>query len=130
VTAAVLALPPARRNQVEAVKVLVDGQVLVRLVGTPRGTWLTYRSPIDSLVAHLSRELMLHGQGSKTVIIASLCIDHAAISRCRSGQQPVREAWLLRMHEYSGIPVAELRQVAGLGAGVERHKLSRPAAGV
>lgn len=124
------AVPTVRHNQVEAVKALVDGQVLVRLTTTPRGTWMTYQSAIDSLIAHIKRELLLHARGSSGVVVDSLMIDHAAVSRCRTGVQKIPESWLLRMHEYSGIPVAELRQVAGLGAGVERHKLSRPVAGV
>ena len=88
---------------------------------------------IDALLNHIMRVLGIGGRGMKTFVIASLCIDHAAISRCRHGQQLVQEAWLLRAHEFSGIPVAELRAVAGLPSQVAPHKNarpSRPAAGV
>ncbi len=115
-----------RRNQIEAVKPLCDGRVLVRLVGAVRGVWLTYDSGIDSLLAHIARELCISGRGAKTVVIASLCIDHAAISRCRHGPQQIQEHWLLRAHEFTGIPIAELRQVAGIGAGIPPHKNARP----
>lgn len=102
------------------------GGMLVRLAGAMPDTWLKYDSAIDALLNHIMRELGIAGRGGKTVVIASLCIDHAAISRCRHGLQGIPEHYLLRAHEYSGIPLAELRLVAGVSSAVTPHKNARP----
>lgn len=109
----------------------IEGKVWIRLEGMPAGVWKTYDSPIDSLIAHVQRELAIsskmNGMASG-VVLSAISVDPASISRCRArqgGYSAIPEHWLLRLHEFSGIPVSELRYVSGTESEIIPHHKAR-----
>lgn len=75
----------------------IDGQP-ARLTG----------SPIDSILNRVQGQLRMN----REELISAAGMHHASISRCRKGKQPLREAWILRLHLLSAIPVSELFEIA------------------
>lgn len=86
----------------------IDGKPAHRVQGMPQGAWLIAKSPIDAMLCRVEAQCGC----TRTEICESLGIHAASITRCRQGVEPLRDEWILRMHDFSGIPVAELRQVA------------------
>lgn len=104
---------------------LIDGKPAIRFENTPQGAWVVAESEIDAILAHIQREIPNLTRGAMLVAIG---VDTASISRCRNGRMPVLESWLLRMQEFSGIPVAELRRVACIEPTIQAHEWARRAA--
>lgn len=65
-------------------------------------------SPIDALLWYVSVELQLASPVEVRKIIG---IDPGSVTRCRKGEFGIQDTWLLRLHELSSIPVAELRKI-------------------
>ena len=102
----------------------IDGRICVRTQGMPAGIFYKYDHPVDSLLAHVQRELSPVIRSAGYLCIAT-GIPHAAVCRIKRGGGDIPEAWFLRLNEFSGIPVEELRRVAVEPAKVERHPLAR-----
>ena len=102
----------------------IDGKICVRTVGMPQGIFYKYDHKIDSLLAHAQRELspVIRSPGHLCVATG---IPHAAVCRIKRVGGEIPEAWFLRLNEFSGIPVEELRRVAVEPAKIERHPLAR-----
>jgi hypothetical protein len=77
---------------------------------------------IDKLLAHIEAHLGLSGvYGQRGDTLANLGMHRSCVSRVRSGERSIPPEWFLAMHEWSGIPVAELRQVAGVESEFSLH---------
>lgn len=101
------------------------GKIMVRLDGMVRGAWLEFDSPIDSVIAHVQRELGLKRR-NVGVIIDAIYVDAACLTRCRQGvYKSIPEHWLMRLQDFSGIPVDELRIVANIVGNIGRHPNAR-----
>lgn len=87
----------------------IDGKPAVRFEHTPAGAWKVARSEIDAILEHVHREIPKLQRG---VLLAAVNIHNASVSRCRHGSEPIQDSWLLRLQDFSGIPVSELRYVA------------------
>lgn len=100
--------------------------VLVRLEGMRPGTWLTEISPIDAILNHIRRELRIvdyHGCN----ILTAIGMSATAISRYRLGRTAISAEALVRLADYSGIPLAELRLVGCIEQRVAPHPQARTA---
>lgn len=64
-----------------------------------------YKNHMDALLGHVMR---VCGIKFKYELCNALSLHRAGISRCRNGSE-IPEHWYLRLHEYSGVPVADLR---------------------
>lgn len=103
---------------------LIDGKPAHRLEGSPEGAWLIADTPIDAMLRRVAAQLKC----SYTAIYEATGLRAESVSRCRSGKQPLADGWTLRLSDYSGIPVAELRQVACIEPEVYPHPKARGAA--
>ncbi len=101
----------------------IDGKPAFRLEGWPAGTWQTSRSPFDAMIDLIGRTLNVQ----RTAIYAAIGVDASSVTLCRQGRRPIQDGWLLRMADYSGISVAELRRVAGVAPTVQPHPKARKA---
>jgi hypothetical protein len=106
-------------NIIEAKR--IDGKPAYRVEGTPEGAWRVAASDIDAIINHVTREL---GIKSGALLLA-IGIDPSSISRCRKGGMPIQETWLLRLHQFSGVPVAEMLRVACVEQSVWPHRNAR-----
>ncbi|MDQ1924577.1 hypothetical protein [Massilia pseudoviolaceinigra] len=101
----------------------IDGKPAYRLEGWPAGTWQTSRSPFDAMIDLIGRTLNVQ----RTTIYTAIGVDASSATRCRQGHREIQDGWLLRMSDYSGIPVSELRRVAGIGPTIQPHPKARKA---
>lgn len=95
----------------------IDGKPACRLEGQPAGAWLVANSDIDAMLDHIKRAL---GVGVMEILRA-IGLDASAVTRCRQGKQPLADQWVLRLSDYSGIPVSDLRRVACVSPSVRRY---------
>lgn len=101
----------------------IGGKPAFRLEGWPAGAWQISRSPFDAMIDLVARTLV----ANRTTIYHAIGVDPAGASRCRNGAMVMPDGWLLRMSGYSGIPVAELRRVAGISPTIQPHPNARTA---
>lgn len=103
---------------------LIDGKPAHRLEGALLGIWVIANTPIDAILRRVAAQL------GNTIgeIRDAAGIPGASASRCRKGQMPIVDGWLLRLSDYSGIPVSELRQVACIEPSTRPHPNARGAA--
>jgi len=115
-------LPPKYVGSNTPVRVCIGktGSVGVELTDTP-GTWLWTSGPVDSMLAHVRREL---GVGNLEILKA-INVASSSVSRARSGHYDIQIEWLVKLSDLSGIPFDELRWVAGLGHMAEPHERAR-----
>lgn len=103
---------------------LIDGKPAHRVEGAPAGAWQMSNTPIDAMLRHVQAQT----DCSFTAIYEATGMNCASVTRCRQGLQPLSDQWTLRLHDFSGIPVAELRQVACIRPVTDPHlKARRPA---
>lgn len=102
----------------------IDGKPAHRLVGWPEGTWHVSASEIDAMLDRVKQELGV----KRITVLEAIGADSASISRCRAGKLKVQERWVLGLSDFSGIPVAELRQVACMEPATYPHLRARRAA--
>jgi hypothetical protein len=108
-------------NTVAEVK-RIDGKPAVRLAHMLAGTWLTAKTEIDAIIQHVLREL----PGlTRTELYEAVDIPWASVTLVRQGVQPIQDGWLLRLQDYSGIPIEELRMVGCIGPSVPPHNKAR-----
>lgn len=110
--------------KLESVKHAADGSVMLRYEGDVVGTYRPFRTRIDALLGRVEDEYRLkraRSGRSLSGLPSQLGIAHASISRCRAGKYGLPQEWLLRMHDYSGIPIEELRKIANLEPLVTRR---------
>ena len=109
-------------NTNKVVRVAVDaaGNIGVRLRRLP-GVWLWQPTSIDSILAHVEREL---GVG-RMEVYGLARMSEVSVSRVRLGKQPLQYEWLVRLSDLSGIPVDELVWVGNLRPTVRPHPHSR-----
>lgn len=97
-------------NRVQIVR-YVDGKLSVKLFGMHEGQWLQYDSRIDSLIAHIQREF-----GKPEISLHKICInaglDRTRVAACQKNLKPIPAGWFLTLHDFTGMPIEELRQVA------------------
>jgi len=110
------------RNHVREVRYL-PGHIAVRLWGMPAGEWLHYASGAASLRAHVEREIgpfpNLHR------FCAATGLPQSYFNEVDEDRLDVPPLWFLRLHDLTGIPVAELRLVAGAAPLADRHPAAR-----
>ncbi len=99
----------------------IDGKPALRFEGSAAGAWRVAKSEIDAMLDHVKRELRVRRQ----MIYDAIGASDSSISRCRTGEMPVQEQWILRLSDYSGIPVDELRRVACIESPVRPHRNAR-----
>ena len=85
----------------------IDGQPAHRLIGSPAGAWITAKSPIDAILDRVQGQLGVN----RSTVMCAVGMHHGSLSRCRHGELPMPDEWLLRLHLLSAIPVAELLKV-------------------
>lgn len=114
---------PRRESTIPAIAevTLIDGQPAHRLEGTPEGAWRLSKSRIDAMFDRVRFELGV----TKQVIHDATGIDPASVTRSRQGVYGLPDHWVIRLSEFSGIPVAELRQVACMEPSVQPHHRAR-----
>ncbi len=79
------------------------------------GTFRFYSSSSDAVFSYVEEQLGIpkkHGRRKQTLDV--LGMDYSHISRARNDDKPVKSIWLLKLHEWSGIPAAELRMAANM----------------
>jgi hypothetical protein len=86
----------------------IDGKPAHRVEGNPPDCWTVADSEIDAMLDRVK----LQTGARLGDILCAVGIDSASISRCRAGKIGLPDRWLLGLSDFSGIPVAELRQVA------------------
>lgn len=101
----------------------INGKPAHRLAGSPEGAWLVEESEIDAMLNRVQRELNIRAMA----IYEATGIPNESVSRCRRGRMPISDKWILRLSDFSGIPVAELRQVACIEPTVHPHGNARKA---
>lgn len=106
---------------------IVDGRPQHRLAGAPHGAWTEYESAVDALVGHVVREMRMPTYGAKGAVLGAVGIPASNASRARAGLIDIPIDWVFRLHDYTGIPVEELRWIAGLPQERNRHKNARVA---
>lgn len=102
----------------------IDGKPAHRVEGSPQGAWIVANTEIDAMLSRVQQELGV----SRTTVLHAIGADPATISKCRAHETPVYERWILRLSDLSGIPVAELRQVACMEPVTQPHPKARRAA--
>jgi hypothetical protein len=81
--------------------------------------WRVKPHAIDLLLAKLTGHLGV----SQGVLLEALKIHAASVSRVRSGvYKDIPLDWLVRMYDLTGIPIDELRAIAGIAPSMERWK--------
>lgn len=112
--------PMPKRKVLESKMVGVEVQL--RFEGDVEDAWVMFPSRVDALLDHLQRELAITKRG---YLVLMLHITPSSISRCRSGYLEVSAEWLVKMSDYAGIPIEELRLVACLGPVIPPHQHAR-----
>ncbi len=80
----------------------------VRYDTTPLGTYVTYPSPVDAMIAYCA-DFIGH-KGPAKAIGDRMGIPRSHVSKSRKGYAvKFNEAWVLWAHEYTGAPLASLR---------------------
>lgn len=102
----------------------IDGKPAHRLEGSPAGAWVVEDTEIDAILNRVRKELGV----TRTAIYNATGLHAESVSRCRKGQYRIVEEWILRLSDYSGIPVSELRQVACIEPRIHPHAKARSAA--
>lgn len=100
---------------------LIDGLVYVQFDDCAHGALTPQGSPLDAIVAHIQRELKM-GLRTKCFVIGVLGVDNGLASRVRTGLGTFNPVWLLKAHDFSGIPIDELRRVAALEPLANRYQ--------
>lgn len=100
----------------------LDGKPVYRRKGMPAGVWLPLPAPIDLLIDYLKQHLDIR---HTTVLVSYLGIQEASISRTRKGTHGLPLHWLVKMSDFSGLSLEELRAISGLPLSVEPHKRAR-----
>lgn len=67
-----------------------------------------YKTKVEALLGHVQHELDV----TYKELLAGAEICDSMISRIRKGKSPMPPLWFLKLHEYSGISVRELREVS------------------
>lgn len=57
----------------------------------------------------------------KSVVLRDCSISAGDVSRVRRGA-PIPDIWILKLHEYTGIPVSELRALSNTQPHITRHE--------
>lgn len=117
----VAAMTTARATRAIIETKRIDGRPAHRLAGSPEGAWKIARSEIDAMLDRVQAET----GAKRSEILCAADIDSARASRCRHGTQPLLDQWVLRLSDFSGIPAAELRQVACIEPAIYPHLRAR-----
>lgn len=110
----------------KAVKIThhADRRVTFSYEGAPGEAYYSYACPIDALMGRIRDELRL--PFNKPGIMRDLGLQGGTASRLRSGcYESVPEQWLMIMHEYSLIPIPELRAIANVEQQIFPHRNAR-----
>ena len=110
----------------------VGGKVHVKLLGMAAEDWLVYDHPVDSLIDHARRE-MGNSHLSAQRICTAAGLAQSIMAKCRRGHANIPPLWILRLHDLTGVSIADLRTVALMGPVVApyakvRHKTARVSA--
>lgn len=111
------------KNRLSEVRI-IDGKICIKILGMPAGLWHQYDYYIDSLMDHVRREL---GEplfnNTQLCVMAGLQVTN--ISRYRNNIEAITPNWLISLYDLSGIPINELRAVAGLSPYARRYPTGR-----
>lgn len=107
-------------NKVVRVAIDPNGRIGTRLRRLP-GVWLWEPTSIDSILAHVERELGI----GRMEIYKLARMNTESVSRARSGKQPIQHDWLARLSDLSGIPYDELIWVGNVPLTRRPHPRSR-----
>ncbi len=88
------------------------------------GTWVWADTWVDLLFKYVAEELKIVARRA-TGVPPLVNIPEGTISRIRTRGEGIPDRWLLLLHEFSGLPISELRVVANLPSPVVRHKNAR-----
>lgn len=86
-------------------------KVRVKLLGMAAGDWLEYEHPVDSLIDHVRRELGNPHLSTQRICLAA-GMAQSIMAKCRQGLMHIPSVWVLRLHDMSGVSIADLRTVA------------------
>jgi hypothetical protein len=101
----------------------INGKMHYRFTNMPMGTYYPMRSKIDVMLDYVQAQLNIR---YRLVMLDMLQIPDASVCRVRSGRYPdIPLDWLVKMQDFSGIPIDELRQLADLPPALERHPYAR-----
>lgn len=87
----------------------------------------TLRTPLDALFYHIhvTLGLVCNDRDGYFPLSAgfgkTLRLPPATVSRAKNGLDPIPEAWLYKMHAYSGISIAELGKIANMEPSIKPH---------
>lgn len=103
---------------------LIDGKPAHRFEDSPEGAWHVADSSIDAIIDHVMSDL-----GVKRIeVYNAMGATYPSISRCRTGDLAIQDKWILRLHQFTNIPVAELLRVACVQRTVSPHSNARRSA--
>lgn len=60
----------------------------------------------------------------KSAVLRDCSISAGDVSRVRKGA-PIPDIWILKLHEYTGIPISELRALSNTQPNITRHERTR-----
>lgn len=99
----------------------IDGKPAHRVEGSPLGAWIVANTEIDAMLNRVIAQLNC----SRTAIYDATGMHAGSVTRCRQGAYILEDQWVLRLGDFSGIPVAELRQVACMEPVTQPHPKAR-----
>jgi hypothetical protein len=98
----------------------MEGRVYVALDETRPGLWEDWGYPIDALLRYVAMTIGDEFYVAKK--IAAACkLDRSTLYRCRHDKQVFTDRLLLNIHDYSGLPVAEIRDWMDLKPNIRRY---------
>jgi hypothetical protein len=80
--------------------------------------WLPIPHPVDRLINHIQ---LLTKAPQQLQMLRNMHVDTATASRIRQNKFPIPPEWLVKMSDYTGLSIAELRAIAGLGPIVKHY---------
>lgn len=78
--------------------------------------------PFDVVLAYVMLQL---GIIKKITLLRAVGIEPSSVSRLHKLSLAVPARWYLRLHEYSGIPIADLREIANDRSDITPHENSK-----
>lgn len=74
------------------------------------------KKTIEALIYHA---MLVSGEKHKSGFMSVVRLDSATLSRARKGRANISDVLILRIHEYTGIPVSELRWISNTKSSID-----------
>jgi hypothetical protein len=105
------------------VEKVIEGKTHYRDDTMDENQWLPLPHSVDRLVQHIQ---VLTGAKQQKQMLGRMRIDTATICRVRKNKFPIPPEWLVKMSDYTGLTINELRIIGGLGPIVKHYTEFKP----